>query len=291
MLLKLVTAAVLTLSSWGSAEALPADTVPQRIISLAPTITETVFALGAESKLIAVTTYCKFPPEASKLPHLGGLFDTSLEKLLSLKPDLVIMLDSHAKQKSKLDALNIRTLSVANESIDEIFHSIAAIGKSIDRSDRARLLVQRIESEISDLLQNQLNAEDYKALVVVDSNAGPAVSSAYAAGTETFYDDVLHKLRLSNAAAAVRGYSSLSAEGLAALNPDVIIDISLSADTGHREQLASAWSKLSFLKAVRNNHVYLLRRDLSSFPGPRVAETIKVFSSIKAKVLGHAVNN
>lgn len=267
------------------------EALPERIISLAPTITETVFALGAESKLIAVTSYCKFPPEAQDLPKIGGLFDTSLETVVALKPDLVMMLDGHAGLKHKLTGLGIRVLSVHNESIDQIYDSILRIGEALGEQLSAKKLVEQKKSELAAALKKAGPAPNLRVLVVIYANTSVAVTSAHVAGVNTFYDDVLNTIGVTNAAAKLKGYPTVSAEGLAEIDPDIIIDISLTDSPVHRARLQASWRRLSFLRSVRDNHVFLLRRDKSSFPGPRFVETIRVISSVTRNVNDNEKNN
>lgn len=267
------------------------EALPERIISLAPTITETVFALGAESKLVAVTSYCKFPPEAQDLPKIGGLFDTSLETVVALKPDLVMMLDGHAGLKHKLTGLGIRVLSVHNESIDQIYDSILRIGEAVGAQTKAREMVKQKKSDLAAVLSKVKPAPSLRILVVIYANTSDAVTSAHVAGANTFYDDVLNTIGVSNAAAKLKGYPTVSAEGLAEIDPDIIIDISLTDSPVHRARLQASWRRLSFLRSVRDNHVFLLRRDKSSFPGPRFVETIRVISSVTRNVNDNEKNN
>ncbi len=267
------------------------EALPERIISLAPTITETVFALGAESKLVAVTSYCKFPPEAQDLPKIGGLFDTSLETVVALKPDLVMMLDGHAGLKHKLTGLGIRVLSVHNESIDQIYDSILRIGEAVGAQTKAREMVKQKKSDLAAVLSKVKPAPSLRILVVIYANTSDAVTSAHVAGANTFYDDVLNTIGVSNAAAKLKGYPTVSAEGLAEIDPDIIIDISLTDSPVHRARLQASWRRLSFLRSVRDHHVFLLRRDKSSFPGPRFVETIRVISSVTRNVNDNEKNN
>ena len=281
-LVRIVLAAALCTAQ--SAAATPAnEKIPARVISLAPSITETIYALDLESKLIAVTSYCKYPPEAQNLPQLGGLFDTSLEKLVSLKPDLVIMLGDHAGLNAKLKKLKINTLSVTNESIEEIYATVDKIGSTLGEPTAAKSLVADLKFELQAVSKSQDYSNMPSALIVVDSGGGSTISSVYAAGKKTFFDDVLSTAGFANSASRFTGYPTLSAEGIAALDPQIIIDISLSPSAQHRAKLSNAWNQLGFLRAVKNERLFLMERQETSFPGPRFVDTVKAFSYVKNK--------
>ncbi|HCD04827.1 MAG TPA: ABC transporter substrate-binding protein, partial [Methylophaga sp.] len=119
----------------------PAISSPQRIISLAPSITETLFAIDAGDRVIAVTDYCQYPAKVKNLPKVGGYLDPNLEQIVRLQTDMVILLKRQHALKKQLQQLGIQTLSIDNSSLAGIRNSIRDIAAALDKSAKAEILL------------------------------------------------------------------------------------------------------------------------------------------------------
>src|ERR1019366_7561632 len=128
--------------------------VPQplkRIISLAPSVTETIFALGAQDRLVADTDDCSYPPAAQKLPKVGGPFTPNLEVIVSLKPDLVVVAADSGNRKETLDALDVPTYATYAQTVDDVLTSIVKLGAVLGVGERGRALSESLQTRLQDL--------------------------------------------------------------------------------------------------------------------------------------------
>ena len=246
----------------------------QRIITLSPSLTETVFALGLGDHVVAVTDYCDYPAQAQALPSVGSYTNTSLEAITRLQPDLVIMLNGQQQRQQQLEQLGIKTLVLDNSTIADIKETIQKIADLTDRQNEADKLLTSIQAQI-DYVHNKV-----RGLVPVRTLVGIAhyvnsdqLDTVYIAGQHDFYNELL-KL-----AGGVNVYTdttvkvpSVSAEGIIRMNPDAIIDI-FPEQKDHQsdmKQVIKQWQSLRNVNAVKQQRIYIIEHDYASIPGPRI---------------------
>jgi iron complex transport system substrate-binding protein len=252
---------------------------PQRIVSLAPSVTEVLFALGLGDRVVGVTSFCRYPPEAARLPQVGGYLDLNLEAIVGLEPDLVVLIQAHDAARARLEALGLPTIQVDQGDLDGILRSIDEIAARCGVAARGDQLVAAIRGRLDAVERRVAGLPRPRTLAVVGREAGSgALATVWVAGTETFYDDVIRLAGGINAAApSLVAYPEVSREGLLHIDPDVIVD--LLADLDERgvagEAAAADWQEFSTLRAVRNSRVHLLEHELTVVPGPRVAELVE----------------
>jgi iron complex transport system substrate-binding protein len=257
--------------------------VPARIVSLSPSITETLFALGLGDRVAGVTRFCTFPSEARAKPKVGGFLDTDFEALVSLKPDMVILLPSHETARAYLSGLGIRTLTVRNEPVGEILGTITRIGAVCGVTVRADSLVAAMRSRMSAVAAETSGLAKPRVLVSVDRTPGTgSVQTVYAAGGGTWYAELVALAGGRNAYGGGIAYPELSAEGIVRLDPDVIVDI--VPDIGARGTDADVarkdWNALPEVSAVKNGRVYVLTADYMAVPGPRFVRALDDFARL-----------
>lgn len=243
-----------------------------RIISLAPNITETLYALGLGGDVVGVTRFCTWPPEAREKPKIGGYYDPNLEAIVSLEPDLVIILPAHERLRSFLDELGIEYLTVPNETISEIIGTIRVIGDRCGVEETASQLADSLESASISLCPAGEESERPTVLIVVDRQHGAVPDEVYAAGKGTWYAELLHAAGGRNVlAASSPAYPRLSPESLVHLQPDIIIEIVPGAEERGltADEIASDWESLDLLKAVGDGKLYILTGRYAAIPGPR----------------------
>jgi iron complex transport system substrate-binding protein len=253
-----------------------------RIVSLAPSVTETLFTLGVGDRVVGVTRYCDSPPEAAGRPVVGGYLDLNYEAIVGLEPDLVIGIRDSAEALDRLRGLGLATLEVDQHDVAGILDSFAAIGEACAVRDRAAELVDEIRSRIDQVRRTTAGLKRPRALVVVDRTAGSgSVTTVWAAGPSTFYHELLE---LAGGVNAIEGgvavYPEVSAEGLLSIDPDVILEVTAELETRglDTKTLRSDWDSLPTLRAMRSGRLYVLDQEYMVIPGPRVAQIVERFA-------------
>ncbi len=259
----------------------PADgsiTEYQRMISLSPSITETIYALGLAERLVAVTDYCDYPPEAQSLPTVGGYTDPSLEAIVANQPDLVILLQSQQQLRHQLNSLGIATHSIDNSTLLGIEAAIASIAQLTGQQQQANALLDSIHHTIAQVQDKVSKQSPVRTLVSIAHYVNSEkLDIVYIAGQQDFYNDLLQL------AGGINAYSgrqikvpSVSEEGIIRMNPDVIIDIFPEADDHHSDMnlVRQQWLKLDAVSAVQQQRVHIIERDYASIPGPRIFQLL-----------------
>jgi iron complex transport system substrate-binding protein len=258
------------------------DAAPQRIVSLAPSLTETLFALGLGDRVVGVTRYCAFPPEVLPVPKVGGHLDPNFEAIVSLEPDLVVVIPSSNESRLRLESFGIRVLEVDQHDVESVLESVSAVAEACGVPERGTALRVELESRLAKVVAAVAAAPRPRAVVVVGHQVGEgAVRSVWAAGRDTFYDGVL---QIAGGVNAVSGglarYPELSREGLSALDPDVVLDVIGGVEDRDLdlEAVRQGWMRLTELRAVRENRVNVLEGDQMVVPGPRLPEMVEAMA-------------
>ncbi len=255
-----------------------------RIISLSPNITEILFALGLGEKVVGVTRFCNYPLEAKEKMQVGGYLDPNYEAILSLKPDIVVLLPEYEQIKNFLSELRVKYLTVNNKTVSDILTSIDYLGKQFDTEQQAETILADIRLKMSRIRDKTKNSPRPKVLIVIERTMGTGViEDVYIAGKNTFYDELIQLAGGNNAFEDEKiAYPILSAEGIIHINPEFIIDLipqldqtRLSAST-----LEKDWSSLAQLDAVKNHHVFIMSQDYAAIPGPRFILFLKDLAQI-----------
>jgi iron complex transport system substrate-binding protein len=255
------------------------DVAPQRIVSLAPSLTETLFALGLGDRVVGVTRYCAYPPEVIGLPKVGGHLDPNFEAIVALEPDLVVLIPSGEASGKRLESLAVPVLQVDQHDVQSLLASISMLAEACGVGDRGGRLRAEMERRLKATSNAVEGAGRPRAVVVVGHDiSGGVVRSVWAAGPDTFYDGVLEIAGGVNAVAgAVVRYPELSREGLAVLDPDVVLDVVAGVEERGAEidDIYAGWGGLVELRAVREGRVQVLEGDLMVVPGPRLPEMVR----------------
>ncbi|MEK7793942.1 MAG: helical backbone metal receptor, partial [Candidatus Hydrogenedentota bacterium] len=154
---------------------------PVRIVSLAPSATEVLFAIGAGDRMVGVTRFCKYPPEAQTKTSIGGFMDTNYEAIVALRPDLVVLLAIHGTAKDRLEALGVSTLEMDHRTLDGILGSIRTAGEVIGAEAAANALIADIESRLDAVSKAVEGADRPRVLLSSGRTPGP-LTVVYAAG-------------------------------------------------------------------------------------------------------------
>ncbi len=256
---------------------------PERIVSLAPSITEILFALGLGDRVVGVTRYCDYPPEALSTEKVGGYYDPNYEAMVSLRPDLVILLPEHAEPREQLARLGLRTLVVDHTSIPGILASITTIGETGGAELRAAEIVGDIEARMERVRRNVEALPPSPVLICVGRTMGTgSLDEVYVAGNDGFYSEMLAAAGGVNAYVGDTGFPIVSTEGILRMNPEVIIDMvpDLEAEGWSKEAIRKEWDTVSGVGAVKNGRVHVFADDFVVIPGPRFVEIVEKMARV-----------
>ncbi|HEY7789029.1 MAG TPA: helical backbone metal receptor [Vicinamibacterales bacterium] len=254
--------------------AAPAQEAPTRIISLVPAATEMLYAIGAGPRVVAVSSYDHFPPAVEKLPRVGALLDPDLERILSLRPDLVVIYGSQSDLNRQLSAAGIGVFGFVHGGIADAFTTIEQLGARTGDEASATALVTRLKDQLQQVRARVAGEPRPHTLLIFDRTPF-ALRGLLASGGIGFLNDELEAAGGDNVFADVKRESlPVSTEMVIARRPDVIIELHygspMSAADLARDR--DSWNVLSAVPAVQHHRVYVLfGNDLVS-AGPRLAE-------------------
>jgi iron complex transport system substrate-binding protein len=244
---------------------------PSRIVSLVPAVTETLFAIGAGPQVVGVSSYDREPPEVRRLPRVGALMDPDLERILTLRPDLVVAYASQHDLRSQLARAGIDTFSYVHAGLAQVFETIERLGTATGQVDGARVVSARLRQQL-DEIGRRVTGRPRPSVLLVIGREPLSLRNIYASGGHGFLHDLIERAGGVNVLADVARESlQVSTEQVLARRPDVIVE--LRADAMDDEALArerAAWSSLGIVPAVRSGRVHLLTGQELVIPGPRV---------------------
>jgi iron complex transport system substrate-binding protein len=245
---------------------------PRRIISLVPATTEMLFVMGAGDRLAGVSSYDQFPPEVARLPKVGGLLDPDVERLLSLKPDLVIVYDTQTDLKRQLERARVPMFGYVHRDLPDITQTMRALGERIGMKAAADAAAARIEQQLAATRARVAGRPRPKTLLVFGREAGSMRHIDASAGYG-FLHDLLELAGGSDALADLKKQSvEMSTEMIISRAPEVVLELHYG-DSLKPEQFDSerrVWNGLPSVPAVKNNRVFLLGGDEFVIPGPRI---------------------
>jgi iron complex transport system substrate-binding protein len=259
--------------------ALHAQSRPERIVSIIPSTTEMLFAMGAGPRVIGVGNFDRYPPEALTRPKVGGLIDPDVEHIISLKPDLVVVYGTQNDLRTQLERASIPMFLYQHAGLPDITATIRDLGARIGSVRESRALADRIEAEIADVRKRVAGRPRPRTLVVFGRDA-ETLRGIYASGAVGFLHDMLDAAGGTNVFADVKRQSIQTTSELAvARAPDVIIEIGVdTASTSGRN--LRAWETLPSIPAVRNKRIYQLRGDGMMNPGPRISASVRRMAEV-----------
>ena len=246
----------------------------QRIISLAPSITESLFAIGAGDRIAGITTYCNYPPATASKSRVGGMTTPSIESIVALHPDLVLVsMEGNLRDDfTRLTDLRIPIAVTNPRTLDGIFRSLTMLGQLTGTGDSASHLIAALRQRADSIVRRN-GTQPARTLLFV------SLQPLIAAGARTFIDELVRQAGGVNLAAQTAlTYPTLSREAVITFDPDVLLVMSdVVASTDALTSLYPEWSRLT---AVRSGRVYRLDADLVSRPGPRAVDGLHLLSTL-----------
>ena len=263
---------------WGVVEVF-AQSAPRRIVSLVPAVTEMIFALGAGDRVVGVSNFDKFPPDVEKIPKVGALLDPNLDRILSLKPDLIVVYYSQTDLQTQLQRASVASYSYKHAGLADVTATIRSIGARIGRAEQGQTLARDIEAKLT-ALRTRYNVGSRPRTLVVFSRESFALRGIYASGGRGFVHDMLTVAGGDNVFADVdREAVQATTELILTRRPEVIIELRadpMTAEAERKEVLT--WNQLASLPAVRTKRVHIITDPRTVIPGPRVVDGVEVIA-------------
>lgn len=250
---------------------------PARIVSTAPSITEILYALGLGDRVVGVSDFCDYPPEATEKPRVGGVVNPNIEAIIALDPDLVLAVPSatHENVFRSLRQLGIRMVTLPNDTLEDLYASIRSIGEVTKTEPAAEKMVARLQAKFAQVSERVSREPRRRVMFVV------GVDPLFVAGKGTFINELITIAGGENIAGdSPMKYPQLSIEEVVSKAPEVILYTSLNFElTGaQKEQAKKIWSAYSSIPAVKEGRICGLVADYVTLPGPRLEKGIEAMA-------------
>lgn len=263
------------------AESIPPETSAHRIISLVPAATEMLFAMGAGPEVVGVSSFDRFPVEVESLPRVGALVDPDFERILTLKPTLVVVYGSQEELINRLGRASIdmfRYQHAVEDGLADIPRTLRALGERVGRAEGAETVAAGIERDLDDV-RARVQGRPRPSTALVFGREPGALRGIYVSGGVGFLHDLVEVAGGRDVFDDIQRESlQASTEVMLARRPEVILELRTSSTTPEAiETERAVWKRLPALPAVRNDRVHVLTDAALAIPGPRIARAAKAF--------------
>jgi iron complex transport system substrate-binding protein len=251
----------------------------QRVISLSPSITEVLFAIGAGNQVVAVTEFCTYPKETTLKPKVGGMLNSSAESIIALTPDLIVFQPGKSNAKQLTKKLNSEYIEASFQDLKSIYQSIQDIGNAVGKAKEARELITDIKSKLESYQERLKNVKPKSTLLILGDSRDP-LRDLYAVGKRTFLDELLTLSGGENVLdETLSQYPKISREYIISRSPEVVIIAGPNSDVTEQEFSSNlnAWRILGSVRAVKNKNIHMINEDYILIPGPRLVNIVDKF--------------
>lgn len=265
--------------TWAAKRGKPTAEAPRpHIVSLVPSVTETLFMLGLGNHVVARSDFCDFPEIVTNLPALGSLGHVNIEAIARLKPDFVILSDAQAQSKihAALAKLRINHLGVPAHSLNDIYQSIWELSERFNAQENAKLWMEHMDT-LNQRIQADIPSRKPRILVCAGRDVN-AINRLHISGKNNFYEDIVTLVGGENAYSGKLPYPMISLEGVIKMNPDIIVDIVISDTPEGVINALHQWSHLTSVNAIKTGSVHILTESWAARPGPRIDKLIRTLA-------------
>jgi len=257
-----------------------------RIVSTSPSTTEILFALGLGDRVVGVSDFCRYPPEVTSLPRIGNVLHPDLERIVTLRPDLVVLNERSTDFARRLSAAELPFVAVSITTLADVTSAIVRIGEAAGIDAHARAIAAGIDVRLRGIRSRTPAGPRPKVLLIL-GRAPNELTGIIAAGAGSYLNDLIEIAGGTNAVSSVSAppYPKLSLESVLSLNPDVIVDtIDMGATETERGQQViesrTLWERYRTLSAVRTGRVRAAETDAVFIPGPRVVDVAEWLAGV-----------
>ena len=252
---------------------------PSRIISLIPAVTEMLFAMDAGGQVVGVSSFDTYPPEATTRDRVGALLNPDFERILSLKPDLVVLYVTQKELASRLERARVPTFAYRHTGLADVSTTIRSLGDRVGRQAEASRVARELETGLDEVGRATASQPRRRVALVFGRETG-ALRSIFVSGGVGFLHDLVETAGGRNAFADVKRESlQVSSEAMLASAPEVIVEMRPSNwDQSATARELAVWRTLPALPAVRANRVHIVADDRLFIPGPRVVDAARVLA-------------
>jgi iron complex transport system substrate-binding protein len=249
------------------------------VVCASPAVTEIVFALGCGNRVVGVSDYTTHPPEACLVQSIGGLQNLNRERLLVLKPALILAQGRHESLSSFAAACGMAYVAVRLDTMADLFDAVARIGTALGVPERSAALAQQMRAELAAVAAPPPGARPGVLLLVGRSEG--ALTAMTTIGAGTFLSELITCAGGSNIFSDAKGlYPQVSTESVLKRRPEVIVEICLgNINPSSRDRLTADWRRFPDLPAVSSGRIYCLTNDFLLVPGPRVVAAARLLSA------------
>ena len=243
---------------------------PQRIISLAPSNTEILFALGLGDKVVGVTDYCDYPPEASQKEKVAGYSTPDIEKIVALNPDLILIAYGTPMDViNSMVGLGLTVFGIKTTDLDDLLNDIRTVGEITDKEIEAQALTSEMAAGIQAVTDQTEELEERPKVFYIVGHE----PSLWTAGSGTFIHELIEKGGGVNICQNISGYAEISIEYVLARDPEIVITSEWSYDWARNET-----GPLASTNASETNRIFTCDDDLVQRPGPRLVNGLEWFA-------------
>lgn len=251
----------------------PGSVVPHRIVSLVPSLTETLFALGLGDRLVGITDFCGHLPQSRSIPSIGTCLEPSVEAIAVKGPDLVLYGPDQEPIARRLRGLGLNCVSVRQIALGDIPEAVSRIGEICGVSAEAASAATRFRSRLDAVARRVSGRRKPRVLLCVGRDvAGGRIEQAYVAAPGAYHDALLSLAGAENAwrGGSLTSYPVVTQEGLMGLNPEIVVDLVPDPERqpGGLAGLRAAWMAVPGISAVGSEEIRLLTEPHLSIPGP-----------------------
>lgn len=249
------------------------DKVPETVVTLLPSITESLFELGVGDKVVGVTQNDTYPEEVLEIEQVADFETINAERILEMNPDIIFASSSNEDQIEQLESTGLKVFVIESAlSVEDVYGDIGQIAQVMDVEEQGKQIVETIKSQIA-AVKEKTATLDTKKKVYYEIAPAPEIWSV---GSKTFQQELIEAAGIENVFSKQEGWFAVTEEDIIKVNPEVILTTVNYADDPEGEIISRAgWSTIT---AIQNKDVYLINPDIVDRPGPRIGEAIELMA-------------